>query len=1499
MAINVTGNIANIAVNTTSNVVTVSSSPVNVQLSATSVVSNTSVRQAITVSNLSGFGNLTYDSSNISNGVIQYTGTANSDITTVIVDNPSVVRGALSNTSPITYNNSTGVIGLEQTLDDLTLKKYQETVVDNGTATGNVSVDISNGTVQKFTLSGNITGITINNMDSGGSATIFLNQDNLGGNSLDVATHPSNWTDWDFVNDFSSLSTTGGAFNILNVLRVGSVYYASMSNDSQSTPAGLSVLGNITAGGNITSNANIEGVTLKGTGALGLVVNGNATIGGNLDVTGNINSETVVDLFVEDRNITMQYGAVGTPSANSQIFIDRGDEANSYVKWDESTDKWKFSNDGSTEYAIPSSTSDLAEGTNLYYTNSRADARIDAYTGGFANLTSNVKLTTTGLGNASFITENLSFPGGGSNPDKQGQVIISGNGIIQSHGVGNHINDAQIYGGLYTSFALSSQSDARDSIGRLYLGANAIYYAGYIEYGRTYPSGNPQDTNGTFSFNHPIGGGFSNVNNTEYANIKMGQFNVGRANTSTDLNFYTSNITTYLGTAGNGNVSTGYLHGDGSNITGIVGDIESVTAGTGLTGGGTTGAVTLNVGAGTGITANPDDIAVDMSAFSTSDLSEGTNLYYTDARFDTRLAAKSTTNLTEGTNLYFTDARARGNISVGTPASASSGGALAYNSGTGVFTFTPADTQTDAEVRALVSVGTPATPSGNGALAYDNSTGIFTLTPADTGLSTKDTDDLSEGSTNLYYTDSRSRAALSTTTASASGGGSLAYDSGTGVFTFAPADLSAKIELTNLSVTTAAASGDGSLAYDNTSGVFTFTPADAGLSDYGDSNVVTLLSAFGSNTISSTANITTTANVSTGNVLTDHVISDSAQPLQLKGQTNGIQLDKTISSTETKIVDIDTDGYRITSADAHTASIASYTGGVKGLLILGTATAGSPTVTTLPLSIIGYPPGHQIAGQSASTSYFDLTGTGQTIEAALANVSAFGGVQNGAGWKLFNTAGGFLVNFDRDTHVSSISGSTLTMNKNATVSGTAGFIMFPGVASSTQNMDFLINYTVGTYNFEGLQPFTTNYALPDTLSNVTIDKTSVSSGFDLANVKLGHIADLEVGTNDYVRVPKGLLIGETAEPDPFSSRNSGSSPAGAGIIGLTLEHNGETEYAANNTPQTKFLINNYTANSILGMATTPSWAADFGSGNITVANQYLSAPAFNFKTLNSSKLETANGEVLANTVVGQLVWNAPSDTVALDNVGTEVGLNSGSDLIHPPAGIKVRMASDQTQASNTTAMDMYVQSSYRTSYRDGTTDAKGSIPRTFLANKEGNTVLAAKTDGKITLRPVRDYGTTGTDTSFTENRYAHALHEYHEFLGAGFLSSKAGTLVEIQPKSGETGGSANFNYDSKGDATFRLSTHEANNTVKKSWDITSEQSSANLIIRDHTNSSDKIEVSGARTEFNSSVRLQNLTTTQINALSGPAAGDVVFNTTENLICVYNGTAWRKINDAAL
>lgn len=65
-----------------------------------------------------------------------------------------------------------------------------------------------------------------------------------------------------------------------------------------------------------------------------------------------------------------------------------------------------------------------------------------------------------------------------------------------------------------------------------------------------------------------------------------------------------------------------------------------------------------------------------FSGKSTTNLSEGSNLYYTSARFNTAFSSKSTSDLTEGTNLYHTTARARASISAGN--------GLSYNSSTGV-----------------------------------------------------------------------------------------------------------------------------------------------------------------------------------------------------------------------------------------------------------------------------------------------------------------------------------------------------------------------------------------------------------------------------------------------------------------------------------------------------------------------------------------------------------------------------------------------------------------------------------------------------------------------------------------------------------------------------------------------------------------------------------------------------------------------------------------------
>lgn len=116
-------------------------------------------------------------------------------------------------------------------------------------------------------------------------------------------------------------------------------------------------------------------------------------------------------------------------------------------------------------------------------------------------------------------------------------------------------------------------------------------------------------------------------------------------------------------------------------------------------------------------------------------------------------AGNTTTDLTEGTNLYYTNTRSRQAISI---TDSGGDGSLSYNNATGVITYTGPSAS---EVRAHLSAANSG--SGFGSLAYDNSTGIFTYS---------------------VVTASNIRQQISVT--DSGGDGSLAYDNSTGIITY-------------------------------------------------------------------------------------------------------------------------------------------------------------------------------------------------------------------------------------------------------------------------------------------------------------------------------------------------------------------------------------------------------------------------------------------------------------------------------------------------------------------------------------------------------------------------------------------------------------------------------------------------------------------------------------------------------------------------------------------
>ena len=283
--------------------------------------------------------------------------------------------GAFAGNTGFTFNKTTGIFaalylaGNGNGLSNIQGANVSGAVGTAGTVTTAAQPNITSvGTLTSLTVNGNISANnanitgnivpTSNNIYSLGSASsywkdAFIGPGSLYINGVKVLEESSNAivisADLNQTVKVTSsgsgdvqLQTTGtGVVAVKGPLQIQAANYITSSTGGPigfSNPINVDTLSSLSANTNLTISAN-------GTGNIQL--NDDVTISGNLTINGVGGNLSVTSLTVEDNIIDISAETTGVPVNNAGIRVIRGDEAAVQLRWNETTDTWQTTNDGS------------------------------------------------------------------------------------------------------------------------------------------------------------------------------------------------------------------------------------------------------------------------------------------------------------------------------------------------------------------------------------------------------------------------------------------------------------------------------------------------------------------------------------------------------------------------------------------------------------------------------------------------------------------------------------------------------------------------------------------------------------------------------------------------------------------------------------------------------------------------------------------------------------------------------------------------------------------------------------------------------------------------------------------------------------------------------------------------------------------------------------------------------------------------------------------------
>ncbi|AHB80590.1 tail fiber protein [Synechococcus phage ACG-2014h] len=305
----------------------------------------------------------------------------------ITLTNISAATAAASGAGTLTYNNSTGVFTLappdlssyltaeSDTLATVAARGATTTAdvtVNDMTVNGNLTVVGTTTSTAQSTLNVAATEIVINDGQTGAPAlngSLKIDR----GSGTDTAIRWNEGTDiWEFSND-------GTTYNPIptnnNQLTNGAGYLTSYTETDpvfSASPAGTVTNTNITnwntaygwgdhsTQGYLTAEADtLDTITARGSTTNNGITVGGITVNGNMTVNGTQTVINTTTLKVSDNEITLNNDVTGTPTENAGIEVERGLSANTRIRWDETSDRWQFTNNGSNYVNLAVNISDL------------------------------------------------------------------------------------------------------------------------------------------------------------------------------------------------------------------------------------------------------------------------------------------------------------------------------------------------------------------------------------------------------------------------------------------------------------------------------------------------------------------------------------------------------------------------------------------------------------------------------------------------------------------------------------------------------------------------------------------------------------------------------------------------------------------------------------------------------------------------------------------------------------------------------------------------------------------------------------------------------------------------------------------------------------------------------------------------------------------------------------------------------------------------------------